>query len=123
MIIRGFRVGFQNTGDITEFHSNPWGVPTANLLCSCWHEVALLVEKVPPMWRRHVRYATDFAVRSIDTACHLSTPIRGGSRVAYPVRAAATVLIGVAIFVGLPLIAWGLGDLAGFLAEPALNSP
>ncbi|MFI5165270.1 MAG: hypothetical protein ACHQQS_01475 [Thermoanaerobaculales bacterium] len=41
----------------------------------------------------------------------------------HALRAAATVLIGMVIFVGLPLIAWGLGDLAGFLAEPALNSP
>ncbi|MFI5165268.1 MAG: methyltransferase family protein [Thermoanaerobaculales bacterium] len=37
----------------------------------------------------------------------------------HALRAAATVLIGIVIFVGLPVIAWGLGDLAGFLAEPA----
>jgi protein-S-isoprenylcysteine O-methyltransferase Ste14 len=39
--------------------------------------------------------------------------------VPYGLRAAATVLIGVAIFVGLPLLAWGVDDVPGFLAEPA----
>lgn len=35
------------------------------------------------------------------------------------VRAAGTLLIGMAIFVGLPLVGWGVGDAAGFAAHPA----
>ena len=33
-------------------------------------------------------------------------------------RAAITMALGDAIFVGLPLVAWGVGDLRGFLAGP-----
>ena len=37
----------------------------------------------------------------------------------YATRAAVTMLIGDAIFVGLPLVAWGVGDLHGFFGNPA----
>jgi protein-S-isoprenylcysteine O-methyltransferase Ste14 len=36
-----------------------------------------------------------------------------------PLRSLATWLIGSALFVGLPLVAWGFADLDGFLADPA----
>jgi protein-S-isoprenylcysteine O-methyltransferase Ste14 len=39
--------------------------------------------------------------------------------VRYALRAAATVLVGIVIFVGLPLAAWGLDDAPGFLGQPA----
>lgn len=35
----------------------------------------------------------------------------------YGVRAAATVLIGMLVFVGLPMLAWGPGDIGGFLSS------
>jgi len=36
-----------------------------------------------------------------------------------PIRLALTFLAGAAIFVGLPLLAWGPGEAGGFLANPA----
>jgi protein-S-isoprenylcysteine O-methyltransferase Ste14 len=36
-----------------------------------------------------------------------------------PLRSLATWLIGTALFVGLPLLGWGLGDLGGFFANLA----
>jgi protein-S-isoprenylcysteine O-methyltransferase Ste14 len=36
-----------------------------------------------------------------------------------PLRAALAFLVGAAIFVLVPLAAWGAGDLRGFLADPA----
>ena len=39
-----------------------------------------------------------------------------------PLRSAATLAIGLAIFVGLPLIGWGLRDLARFLADPVRSA-
>ena len=36
----------------------------------------------------------------------------------YGVRAGATVLVGILVFVGLPVVAWGINDLPGFLASP-----
>jgi protein-S-isoprenylcysteine O-methyltransferase Ste14 len=43
----------------------------------------------------------------------------GGRPVSTPVRVALTFAVGSAIFVALPLLAWGPGDLGGFLADPA----
>jgi protein-S-isoprenylcysteine O-methyltransferase Ste14 len=34
-------------------------------------------------------------------------------------RSAMTLLIGIVIFVGLPLVGWGLPDVQGFMAHPA----
>ena len=36
-----------------------------------------------------------------------------------PLRVLITFLVGSALFVGVPLVAWGVGDARGFLAEPA----
>lgn len=35
------------------------------------------------------------------------------------VPAATSLLIGIVIFIGLPLLGWGLGDVPGFFANPA----
>jgi protein-S-isoprenylcysteine O-methyltransferase Ste14 len=38
---------------------------------------------------------------------------------ARPLRTSGKLLVGLFIFVGIPLLAWGVGDLAGFFAHPA----
>ena len=35
------------------------------------------------------------------------------------VRSILLFAIGAAIFIGLPLVAWGVGDIGGFFAHPA----
>lgn len=34
------------------------------------------------------------------------------------IRCLAKIIVGLVVFSGLPLLAWGLGDLRGFLGEP-----
>lgn len=38
-----------------------------------------------------------------------------------PLRVVLTFAVGCAIFVGLPLAAWGFGDVRGFVGDPALS--
>jgi protein-S-isoprenylcysteine O-methyltransferase Ste14 len=35
------------------------------------------------------------------------------------VRSTITLLVGILIFIGLPLVSWGIGDIQGFMAHPA----
>jgi protein-S-isoprenylcysteine O-methyltransferase Ste14 len=43
----------------------------------------------------------------------------GGTFVSTTLRAATTLLIGIVIFVGLPLVGWGVKDAQGFIEHPA----